>query len=1341
MDATRHQSDVIIHTKTNSHGRNPNITTNRDGHSSMDMTSDITMHNRNNDDHSSNTHMSHTRKRKIDPHNPSPKRVKQDTNPPNRECKNKTRRIRPRKTGILLRKGKIRRKGPKAPKTAKKQVKIVQWNICGLRSKIAELQLISSEYNPSIIALQETMFDEKKYLHRMDQSKYDWHLKAWDQNSSKNGVALAINKNIPHTEIKLNTNLQALACRTNDGSPTTYVSIYIPPRKMTAKNTKIKLQDLINQLPKPFILLGDINAHHTEWGSFKDDRWGKAILELINENNLKLLNNGSSTKISKNQTSMSAPDLTLASNDFINELTWETDIDTRGSDHFPILMKTDNNSQHKKQKPKWKLDEANWKQFQNDIITKLPIEEEHDINKITNAVYEAASNNIPKTKGIMKKRKVPWWNKEVKTSISNRRKALRKLRACKHNTKKISLVIDLRRSHYTAQKIIKKAKRESWEKFLDSINDDSNLNVLWRKMNRLCGQKKTNETTLVDGDKIITNEKTVAERLASYFYEQSATNNYPKDFIKKKSKQEKIPVKHNFDNNDHKYNERFSLQELLTAITEAKGKAAGIDEISYDIIRKLPGITKIILLEELNRIWAQGKIPTTWKTGIVKPIPKDGANKHIESNYRPITLLSCFGKILEKMVNRRLITELEEKKRLNDNQFAFRPGKSTDDYFSDLEGIINKAKQKDKHIECALLDISKAYDRAWRRPILEKIKEWNIEGNMARYINDFLSNRNFQVEVGSTRSEPKMQENGIPQGATLSVTLFLIAMNSVFDQIHEAIRRKHKRQSINNVKILVYADDIVIIVTGQIKKKLRGKLQKIVDIVVKWAGSVGFTIAPQKSKILHICDLNRHKRSLAKIKIYGEEIPHVQSAKILGVRVDSKMCFKKHITELAKNIRARCYLIKVIGGKYRGANRRTLLRVFNSLVTSKIMYGAHLYFDGNEKKIKPLAALYNQTIRTITGAFRTCSVTDILAEAGILPLVKRLKLNTINKAIRRLESTKDRRILDSPLIKRANAFALELTGKEIPDIAKRHRNTKRKWHAPQPNIDWTIKNSLKAGTHADLATKVFNETFHKYPNHKKVYTDGSVKDDQVGCGITDLQNDESIKLNDMCTIFSAEAQALEHASKLAASTGEETIIFTDSAGCLKALEKGNSKHPWIEGTEEYAKSNKITYCWIPGHAGIKGNEKADKLAEIGRNAQTQVRQVPANDAIRWFKERTIWAHESEWLSNSNSFLRRVKPTSLAWSDRNKTAEQRVLTRVRTGKTWLTHKYQLDKVDRPKCKHCNEWLTADHIIRECRAYNVQRAKYRTESIAIYNNTLESENNLITFLKATNNFYRL
>lgn len=118
------------------------------------------------------------------------------------------------------------------PKNTDEYNTIVQWNICGLRGKIPELQLMVNQLNPKILALQETLFDDTKYVDKLDQQRYKWYILP-GANASKNGVALAIDKNTPHKQIKLKTKLQAIACRTLGKSKMTYVSIYIPPRKIT----------------------------------------------------------------------------------------------------------------------------------------------------------------------------------------------------------------------------------------------------------------------------------------------------------------------------------------------------------------------------------------------------------------------------------------------------------------------------------------------------------------------------------------------------------------------------------------------------------------------------------------------------------------------------------------------------------------------------------------------------------------------------------------------------------------------------------------------------------------------------------------------------------------------------------------------------------------------------------------------------------------------------------------------------------------------------------------------------------------------------------------------------
>lgn len=294
-------------------------------------------------------------------------------------------------------------------------------------------------------------------------------------------------------------------------------------------------------------------------------------------------------------------------------------------------------------------------------------------------------------------------------------------------------------------------------------------------------------------------------------------------------------------------------------------------------------------------------------------------------------------------------------------------------------------------------------------------------------------------------------------------------------------------------------------------------------------------------------------------------------------------------------------------------------------------------------------------------------------------------------------------------------------------------HNRKRWYEPKIKIDWSIKQQIKAKEKNHRSKLLHLETVNKYANYNKWYTDGSVKEDQVGCGIKGDNIEIAIQMNKMCTIFSAESRAMLETLNQIQEDGTPNIIFTDSASCLEALEKGESKHPWIANIRTNANKKKVTFCWIPSHVGIKGNEEADKLAEMGRTSRTTVTEVPSHDIIEWYKTRTIWTNDAEWRVNSSSFLRMTKPTTLRWRDQRNAKNQRILTRLRIGHTWLSHGHLLKKEDPPKCRVCNDTLTADHIIRNCPGYSQLRQKYNITGVSIYNNTYTNETALLEFLR--------
>lgn len=124
------------------------------------------------------------------------------------------------------------------------------------------------------------------------------------------------------------------------------------------------------------------------------------------------------------------------------------------------------------------------------------------------------------------------------------------------------------------------------------------------------------------------------------------------------------------------------------------------------------------LLDMYNFIWRTGDFPSLWSEAIVLPIPKPGKDHLQVTNYRPISLTSCICKVMEKMVNARLMYYLESGNFLTPVQYGFRKVRSTSDALLSLESNICEAFAKFRHQVTVFFDLEKAYDTAWRHGIL-----------------------------------------------------------------------------------------------------------------------------------------------------------------------------------------------------------------------------------------------------------------------------------------------------------------------------------------------------------------------------------------------------------------------------------------------------------------------------------------------------------------------------------------------------------------------------------------------------------------------------------------------
>lgn len=435
-----------------------------------------------------------------------------------------------------------------------------QWNIFGLRHRLAELQLIVREKLPTAILLQETLLPDKS-LPENFLNKYTWYTKQGPHASNRNGVAIAIAKNSPHNMIPVRTDLQAIAIQIQTDIRCTLVSIYIPPRGIGSKALECQLMELV----------GDFNAASQLWGSNTTNDRGRAILRFAEECQLVPMNDGSMTRLDPATGKMTAIDSSFVSLEIAHKFKWSVDEDNRGSDHFPTHLSLHSTVSTKgaSRRPRWIYDQANWGLFQTLIDNKLNEADSVNLNTFTAMVTDAASLSIPRTSGQPGRRCVPWWGASVKKAIKNRRKALRKLRSMSiDNPDRPTALKNFQVARGYARKAITQAKKESWDKFLSSFNPETESKSIWNKVHILCGVRKDRKIKLSFDDEIITDETKLADIFSKQFENTSATANYSSYFQDVKNVSERHQLNFNTDE-QLPFNTNFSLQELEWALNKA----------------------------------------------------------------------------------------------------------------------------------------------------------------------------------------------------------------------------------------------------------------------------------------------------------------------------------------------------------------------------------------------------------------------------------------------------------------------------------------------------------------------------------------------------------------------------------------------------------------------------------------------------------------------------------------------------------------------------------------------------------------------------------------------------
>lgn len=1227
---------------------------------------------------------------------------------------------------------------------------IVQWNS---QSIIAHRHIFTHfliENDIHIALLSETWL----------QSKHNFKVRGYqiarlDSGNSHNGVAILIHNSLQYTKIDtyFDDSIQNIAIRLFYGNnkQITIISFY-SPGNCQPSFSKSKLNNLISSVPGPLFLAGDFNANNLAWGSTSTDIRGREVLEVIDDNNLVILNDGQATTVGTHVWRQNALDLTIVSPSLALNCNWSVFDDPLGSYHLPLITKLlVNNTQNNidttsSNVPTFfnfrKVDWLKYSELADNLLKDLvqdtddPLKAYDIIKDTLNKCIELSlppvsksnklncnnSSQVSKHKGRVA---LPWWNDKCTDAVKNSKSAYNNF---KSNPSEANY-IEFKRLQALKKLVLKTERALSWASLCESFNRLTPITRIWNYMKRF---NKTSNSSSRNS-----NALWVDDFLRKYTPDTVETDFQVDEYI-------------TASNSDFLI-EPFSLDELISAIRSRRDSAFGLDGIPYRMLKQLNKQSLYEILKVFNLLWKYSLIPDDWKTDCVVPILKPNKSPNDPNSYRPIALNSCVGKVFEQLLKQRLEFFIESNNLLPSNQFGFRRGRSSRESIAHLQlDIFNSFKNNDI-LAGVFFDVEGAFNNVNHHILAKELTALGLPFKIIQWIINFLHGRKVHVKFNNNLFGPRMSYKGVCQGGILSPMIFILYI--------------HKLNSIlgTNVKNLQFADDLVIYTAGKNINEVQTKINSALKQLHRYFSYLNLDVNASKTKVVVF---NNGKKIQFKFTYDKKILPISDNVKFLGILFSRNLRWVKYVDEIIARANKRFNIIKCLARTYWGSDPKILLMLYKSLVRSHFEYGFLCY--GSDCKLnEKLDKIQNKNLRLITGAMRTTPINSLQVECNVPPIHLRFKYLK-HKFLLKLFS-----IHNHPLVKKISSIismhpysavtSCRCCSPSIPfllhDFAFMEKFDKE--HKMFKSINWPCYSGnykskfidLKIDIDSQLKCKedVHRKIAEDYTNHFNIYTDGSKNTAAVSMAfyVESTKTGYGMKLPETMSIFTAESLAILSALNFIKEHVEEQQhwnVISDSMSVLRALETKNLnansnyvlheiRNSYLEIIEQYPE-HEISLMWTPAHKGVTGNEEADKLANIiansGSGSGSTVGEflVPSSDLVLRLKEKSLYDWKSDWmltLNEKGKWYFKVNEVigRSPWFTSSKLYSGRkfytILNRLRFGHCrFNVHLHRMNIIPSPLCTDCNLNInqTLDHILFECPSHNIERLRFIDELLDIF-----------------------
>ena len=424
--------------------------------------------------------------------------------------------------------------------------------------------------------------------------------------------------------------------------------------------------------------------------------------------------------------------------------------------------------------------------------------------------------------------------------------------------------------------------------------------------------------------------------------------------------------------------------QVKKAVRSIKTNACGIDGISAFFLKLGIEYSVYAFTNIINTSILYKKFPSRWKNALVKPLPK--ISKPVStSDYRPISLLPTFSKVIEKLIAKQMIEYLKETNYFDNLQSAYKHSHSTITALLNVTDDIYECLENSELVFLVLLDYSKAFDCANHRLIITKLKAAGFRDDSLEWILSYLSNRRQIVKTGLGESSWQSVQNGVPQGSVLGPLLFTVLVSDLRDAIKKG--RYH-----------MYADDTQLYYSCKCEdaNKTISYINHDLESISQYSKRNCLKLNADKSKFIVIGSRQNLKKlkdiNLDKVTINNKIIERVYEAKNLGVIFDEELSWARHVNlytgtgygKLKHAFRFKNFL-----------SEKSKAILIETYILSPLNYGDIILQNLTEKLQYKLQKLQNSCVRFVYGLRKYDHISGVIKNKNILTLKNRRLLHSL----------------------------------------------------------------------------------------------------------------------------------------------------------------------------------------------------------------------------------------------------------------------------------------------------------------------------------------------------------